>query len=139
MILLDTNVLSELLRPVPEPGVLGWLARQPAMSIYTTTVTQAEILLGVAVMPAGKRRTQLAAAVASIFAEDFAERVLPFDGDAAIAFADIVAERRARGSPISQFDAMIAALARSRGARLATRNVRDFAHCGIDIVNPWKR
>jgi predicted nucleic acid-binding protein len=139
VILLDTNVLSELLRPVPEPGVLGWLARQPAMSIYTTTVTQAEILLGVAVMPAGKRRTQLAAAVASIFAEDFAERVLPFDGDAAIAFADIVAERRARGSPISQFDAMIAALARSRGARLATRNVRDFAHCGIDIVNPWKR
>ena len=137
MILLDTNVLSELLRPVPEPDVLGWLERQPAMSIYTSTVTQAEILLGVAVMPAGKRRTQLAAAVASIFAEDFAERVLPFDGDAAIAFADIVSERRARGSPIGQFDAMIAALARSRGAQLATRNVRDFAHCGIDIVNPW--
>ena len=138
MILLDTNVLSELLRPVPEPGVLGWLERQPAMSIYTTTVTQAEILLGVAVMPAGKRRNQLAAAVAAIFAEDFMDRVLPFDGDAAAAFADIVAARRSLGTPISQFDAMIAALARSRGAQLATRNVRDFAHCGIDVVNPWQ-
>lgn len=138
MILLDTNILSELLRPVPEPAVLGWLERQPAMSIYTTTVTQAEILLGVAVMPAGKRRNQLAAAVAAIFAEDFVERVLPFDGDAAVAFADIVAARRSLGTPISQFDAMIAALARSRGAQLATRNVRDFVHCGIDVVNPWQ-
>ena len=138
MILLDTNVLSELLRPVPEPGVLEWLERQPAMSIYTTTVTQAEILLGVAVMPAGKRRNQLAAAVAAIFAEDFMDRVLPFDGDAAVAFADIVAARRSLGTPISQFDAMIAALARSRGAQLATPNVRDFAHCGIDVVNPWQ-
>ena len=138
MILLDTNVLSELLRPVPEPGVLGWLERQPAVSIYTTTVTQAEILLGVAVMPAGKRRNQLAAAVAAIFADDFVERVLPFDGDAAVAFADIVAARRSRGTPISQFDAMIAALARSRGAQLATRNVEDFAHCGIVVVNPWQ-
>jgi len=138
VILLDTNVLSELLRPVPEPGVLGWLERQPAMSIYTTTVTQAEILLGVAVMPAGKRRNQLAAAVAAIFDEDFVERVLPFDGDAAVAFADIVAARRSLGTPISQFDAMIAALARSRGAQLATRNDRDFAHCGVDVVNPWR-
>ena len=138
MIVLDTNVLSELLRAVPEPGVLRWLDRQPATSVYTTSVTQAEILLGVAVMPAGKRRTQVAAAVGEIFAEDFAERVLPFDGDAAIAFADIVAERRSLGSPITQFDAKIAALTRSRGAQLATRNVRDFVHCGVDIVNPWK-
>ena len=137
MIVLDTNVLSELLRAIPEPGVLRWFDRQPVASVYTTTVTQAEILLGVAVLPAGKRRIQLAAAVAAIFVEDFAERILPFDGDAAIAFADIVAERRSRGSPISQFDAMIAALARSRGAQLATRNVRDFAHCGVDIVSPW--
>lgn len=137
MIVLDTNVLSELLRPAPEPRVLTWLAEQPRASLFTTAVTQGEILYGIRLLPDGQRRRKLADAALAIFNEDFAGRVLSFDGDAADAYAEIGASRRAAGRAISQFDAMIAAMTRSRGACLATRNVKDFKDCGIDVVNPW--
>jgi Predicted nucleic acid-binding protein, contains PIN domain len=137
MIVLDTNVLSEALRPLPSPTVLGWLAAQQPLSVFTTTITEAEILYGAETLPPGKRRLRLLAAVERIFAEEFAGRILPFDEDAARAFAGIVAARDAAGRPISQFDAMIAAIARSHRAAVATRNTADFQHCGIDVINPW--
>jgi predicted nucleic acid-binding protein len=137
MIVLDTNVLSEALRPVPEPSVLNWLADQPSASLFTTAVTRGEILYGIQLLSDGKRRKGLWDAANKIFDEDFAGHVLSFDGDAAGMYADIAASRRIAGKPISQFDAMIAAMARSRGAILATRNVKDFESCGIEVVNPW--
>lgn len=137
MIVLDTNILSELMRPIPEPRVVAWLAAQPAASVFVTTVTQAELLYGVAVLPAGRRRVKREGAVAGMLQEDFAGRLLPFDGAAAHAYAAIAAERRLAGRPISQFDAQIAAICRSRAADLATRNTADFEGCGIQVVNPW--
>ena len=137
MIVLDTNVLSEALRPLPEPSVLAWLAKQPRTSLFTTTVTQGEVLYGIRLLVDGKRRRDLWDAAQKIFAEDFAGQVLNFDSDAAEMFADIASVRRKAGKPISQFDAMIAAMARSRGAILATRNAKDFDACGIDVVDPW--
>ena len=137
MILLDTNVLSEALKPLPSPIVLRWLAAQEPSSVFTTSVTQAEVLYGIETLPPGKRRTRLLAAVEKMFAEEFEGRILPFDEDSARAFAGIVAARDAAGRPISQFDAMIAAIARSHRAAVATRNTADFQHCGIDLINPW--
>lgn len=135
--LLDTNVLSELLRKQPDAAVLAWFARQPADALHVSAVTQAEMLLGARLLPAGKRRAQLEQALDAMFSEDFGARVLPFDGAAAIAYAPIVALRRAAGRPISQFDAQIAAIAASRDLCLATRNTTDFEGCGLTLVNPW--
>lgn len=137
MIILDTNVLSEALRRIPAPVVLRWLAAHPASSLFTTTITQAEILYGLELLPKGKRRTALQSAVEAMFEEDFADRILPFDSDAARMFPLIAVSRRESGHPIAQSDAQIAAIARSRGAALATRNTADFEHCGIPLVNPW--
>jgi predicted nucleic acid-binding protein len=137
MIVLDTNVLSETLRPAPEMGVLAWLREQPRAALFTTTVTRCEIFYGIQLLPAGVRKQDLWNTARAIFGEDFAGRVLSFDSDAADAYAEIAASRKNAGRPISQFDAMIAAVARSRGASLATRNVRDFVKCGIDIIDPW--
>ena len=137
MIVLDTNVLSEALKPLPSSIVLRWLAAQQPLSVFTTTITEAEVLYGVEALPAGKRRMRLLAAVEKMFAEEFAGRILPFDEDAARAFAGVVAARDRAGRPISQFDAMIAAIARSHRAAVATRNTADFQHCGIDVINPW--
>jgi predicted nucleic acid-binding protein len=137
VIVLDTNVLSEALKPLPSPIVLDWLAGQDPSSVFTTTITQAEILFGVETLPAGRRRMRLLAAVEKIFAEEFEGRILPFDEDAARAFAEIVATRGRAGRPITQFDAMIAAIARSHRATVATRNTADFQNCGVDVINPW--
>jgi predicted nucleic acid-binding protein len=137
MIVLDTNVLSEALRPVPEPSVLAWLANQPRASLFTTSVTRGEILYGIRLLSDGKRRRGMWDAAMKIFDEELADQVLNFDSDAADMYAEIAASRREAGKPISQFDAMIVAMARSRGASLATRNVKDFENCGTDIVNPW--
>lgn len=138
MILLDTNVVSELLRGTPEPKVETWLAARDGAQVYLSAVTEAELRLGVAVMPAGRRRTALAAMVDGILQEDFRGRILPFDSPAAAAYAAIVADRRVAGRPISQFDCQIAATARAHGAAVATRNVRDFEGCGIDVIDPWQ-
>ena len=136
MILLDTNILSEVLRPLPDIRVERWLDSQPDASLFTSAITEAELWLGVALMPLGHRRTALAVAIRTILADDFSGRILPFDSPAA-AFADVLASRRRSGRPMSQSDAQIAAIARSRGMTAATRNVRDFEGCGITVVNPW--
>lgn len=136
--LLDTNVLCELLRARPEPAVLAWFAAQPADSLFVSAVTQAEMLLGASLLPAGRRRQQLEQALQAMFQEDFGTRVLPFDSAAAAPYAAVVQARRSAGRPISQFDAQIAAIALSRGAGLATRNVGDFEGCGLRIDNPWR-
>jgi predicted nucleic acid-binding protein len=137
MIILDTNVLSELMRPAPAASVVRWVAVQPATSIYTTSITQAEILHGVMLLPAGRRRNTLEAAAKALFDQDLGGRVLPFGSDAALPYARIAAERRRSGRPISQFDAQIAAIAHSAGAAIATRNVADYVATGVKIINPW--
>src|SRR6266545_3053231 len=126
MIVLDTNVLSELLRAAPADSVKLWIKAQPPSNLCTTAICEAEMLYGVALMPAGRRRNTLKQAVEAIFAEDFAGRVLPFDSVAATSFAQIADERRRSGRPISDFDAQIAAIAASHGAAVATRNIDDF-------------
>lgn len=138
MIVLDTNVLSELMKECPEPRVFDWAQQQAAANLYTTSVTQAEILHGVLLLPAGKRRDATRHAAEEMFAHDFADRILPFDSGATSAYAEIAAHRRRSGRPLSQFDAQIAAIVRSRGADLATRNTEDFEGCGIKIHNPWR-
>lgn len=138
MIILDTNVVSEPMRPEPDARVLAWLAAQDAGALFITAVTEAELRTGLAIMPEGRRREALGAALEAVLAEDFAGRVLPFEGGAAArAYAAIHAARRGMGSPISMADAMIAAIARVRGARVATRNVGDFEGTGVEVVNPW--
>ena len=138
MILLDTNVLSELMRPTPDSSVLAWMATQPAQSLYTTSITQAEILHGIMLLAQSQRRRAFEAAADAMFREDFIGRILSFGSDAASPYARIAVDRRRAGRPISQFDAQIAAIARSRGAMIATRNTADFEACGVDLVNPWE-
>lgn len=137
MILLDTNVLSELIRPVPARSVVAWVNSRPTGSLYTTSVTQAEILHGVLLLPQGKRRAQLLGTVEAMFRDDFSGRILGFGPDAALPYARIASERRRAGKPITHFDAQIAAIARSCGATVATRNVADFVGCGVTVVDPW--
>ena len=137
VVLLDTNVLSELLRAQPHPAVLAWFAAQAQDQLFISAVTQAEMLLGAHLLPAGRRRAQLQQALEALFRDDFAGRVLPFDAAAAASYAPVVTARRRAGRPISQFDAQIAAIAATRRAALATRNTADFEGCGVDLHNPW--
>lgn len=137
MIVLDTNVVSEMMRANPAPEVTGWFARMSPSALFTTALTKAEVLYGIALVAPGRRRDDLTAAAHGMFEQDMAGRVLAFDGDAARHFTDIAASRRQAGRPISQIDAQIAAIARSRGASLATRNLDDFADCGVALINPW--
>ena len=131
-----TAVLSEEMKPVPAAKVHAWFQGQAVAGLYTTAICEAEILLGVALHPDGRRKRDLEAAAQRIFAL-FAGRVLPFDNSAAAACADVVAERRRLGRPMADFDAQIAAIARSRGFAVVTRNVADFQGMGIAIVDPW--
>lgn len=137
MIVLDTNVLSETLKPAPSDTVLRWLAAQEPLAVFTTTITQAEVLYGIEMLPAGKRRVRLAAAIERLFAEEFRGRILPFDEESARMFPKIIAGRDAVGRPMSQLDGMIAAIVRSRRATVATRDSNGFEHCGIRVINPW--
>ena len=137
MIILDTNVVSELHLVLPNPMVLEWIERQSPSSAHITAITEAELRLGAAILPAGKRKNHLTKLIEDTLQEDFPERILSFDSAAAVLYADICARRRLLGRPISQFDAQIAAICKARGATLATRNVTDFADIGLKLINPW--
>ena len=138
MILLDTNVVSELIRPNPNPKVEAWLAEQYSANVFLSVISEAELRYGVAILPAGMRRDSLAAEIEGVLCEDFAGRILTFDSESARAYAVIAADHRAAGLPIHHADCQIAATARARGAKIATRNVADFHRCGVDVINPWK-
>jgi predicted nucleic acid-binding protein len=137
MIVLDTNVLSELMRRRPAARVLSWVDAQNADALAITAVTVAELRYGIARLSRGARRAKLAAAVDALVRQDFAGRVLPFDVEAAEHYAELVAERERQGRPVNVSDGQIAAICRCRGARLATRNVRDFERIGVSLVDPW--
>jgi toxin FitB len=137
MTILDTNVLSELMRPKPSARVAAWVAAQPARELCTTAITEAEIFYGIHLLANGKRQEALLAGAEAMFAEDFAGRVLGFESDAARVFAQVAARRRALGRPISHADAQIAAIAQVRGMKLATRNVADLEEYGVETVDPW--
>lgn len=137
-VLLDTNVLSELMRPQPSSSVLAWFSQQKDTEFYTSTITQAELLLGVALLPGGKRRDAIAGAVEQMFDQDFVERCLPFDELAAHEYAALVATRNKVGMPISTEDAQIAAIALCHGLVLATRNTKDFRKISeLVLLDPW--
>ena len=137
--LLDTNVLSELMREKPAVTVLNWFAQNSGSVMHTSTVTQAEILTGIALLPAGKRRTALALAAEQLFEQDFANHCHAFDAAAAKNYALIVSERGCHGQPLSAEDAQIAATALASGLIVATRNTADFENIdGLMLVNPWQ-
>ncbi len=137
MTILDTNVVSEVLKPAPSPEVMDWLSGLPREAAYITSITQAELLLGVEFLPAGRRRSELAYTIGRILEDEFKGHILPFDDRAAGAYAKIVSQRRAQGRPIGQSDAMIASISQTWLASLATRNEADFEGCGVTIINPW--
>jgi len=137
LIILDTNVISELMRPDPNRVVVAWVAAHPKTELYTTSVNKAEILYGIVALPEGRRRAALFAAAEAMFMEDLADRVLPFSGIAADHYAEIVTARRRAGRPIEAFDALIAATALAVGADLATRDVGGFENLGLTIIDPW--
>ena len=139
MIVLDTNVLSEAMRPKPDERVLAWLAAQPPASVFTTCITQTEVLFGALCLAAGRRRIDLLAAIEGLFEEDFAGRVSPFNGSAAKECARLAKDCRQSGRGLALADAQIAAIAHSRGASMATRNIKDFEACGIALINPWNQ
>jgi toxin FitB len=137
MIVVDTNVASELMRPSPAQAVQDWVRSRDASQLCTTAITVAEIRYGIERLPAGRRKDALRAAAVEIF-DTFAEQVLPFDVVAAEQYALVVSQRDRLGLPIDGFDAQIAAICRSRGAALATRNVANFGETGVDVINPWR-
>lgn len=138
MVILDTNVVSELMRPVSSPIVLKWLSGQYAQDLHTSSVTVAEILYGIELLPNGKRRRELLAGAERMFSKVLSGRVFAFEDQAAHAFAQIASARRELGRPMAEFDAQIAAIASVHGATLATRNTSDFEGCGVRLVNPWE-
>lgn len=137
MIVLDTNVLSELIRPQPSPKVVAWLRAQTRSRLFTTAISRCEMLYGTLLLPDGQRKRRLQQEVLAIFETDMAGRVLPYDGAAADAHAVFAATRRAHGRPVAMADAMIVGIAHSRGAAIATRNMRDYEECGVMLVDPW--
>jgi len=137
VIILDTNVISELARIDPEPVVVTWLDSLPAGEVATTAITAAELLYGVARMPGGRHRAALAEIIDALINEDFRDRVQPFDSQAANQYTTVVAGREKLGRPVSLADAQIAAICRVHGATLATRNTGDFTDTGISLINPW--
>ena len=137
MIILDTNVVSEFMTSPPASSVLNWLNAQETSSLFLTTITIAEIGFGLRTMPNGKRRDMLTERFEQFVTTAFEQRILPFDEDAARVYGDVLAHRREIGRPISSLDGQIAAIARSRGFSVATRNIRDFEECQVDLINPF--
>ena len=138
MIILDTNVLSALMRKAPEASVVAWLDRQPAESVWITSVTLFEAVLGLALLPKGRRRQTLEVAFAQLLEQDLENRVLDFDSAAAVEAASLAAERQRAGRPVDMRDTQIAGIALARHATLATRNVRHFLDLKVPVVDPWQ-
>jgi predicted nucleic acid-binding protein len=136
VIVLDTNVIAEAMRPEPNPAVVSWLNGQSAETLYLSSVTLAELLFGIGAIPSGARRDRLAQALDRLLAL-FPGRVLPFDQDAARRYADMAVTARAAGHPLPVSDGYIAATAASRGFAVAARNTRDFQNIGVDLIDPW--
>ena len=138
MIVLDTNVLSELMRPDPHPSVRDWVAAQPRRTLYTACICEAETLYGIAALPEGRRRLALTTAAQAMFTEEMDGKVLPFNREAAAHYAEIVTARSRAGRPIEGFDALIAATALAAGAGIATRDIGGFQGCGLhSLIDPW--
>ena len=139
MILLDTNVVSELMKPQPDSSVLDWMDRQTKAEVFTSAITCAEIELGISLLPEGKRRDALNKAAHAMFTEDFACAILPFNEDSATHYATLVAQRTRIGRPITTEDAQIAAIALQHRLTLVTRNIRDFEKIqNLSLINPWE-
>lgn len=137
MIIIDTNVISEAMKPNPDDAVIRWMRLTPGDELFTTSITEAEMRYGAAKPPEGRRKRELEALVERIFSIRFAGHILSFDSAAAKSFPRIILEMRRNGRSYSHSDAQIAAIAHTHGAVLATRNVGDFENCGIEVVNPW--
>lgn len=138
MIILDTNVVSELIRASPDPGVRAWVNSIPSTQIATTAITAAELYYEVARLPAGQRRQQLAVAVSALLNDALRGRIAPFDERAARRYAEVITGRERAGRPIEVPDAQIAAICRELGAVLATRNIKDFEDTGVELIDPWR-
>jgi|SRR5579863_10106486 len=138
MTILDTNVVAELMRPAPEPQVLRWFSGQASEDLHITAVSMAEILHGIEIIPAGRRRDAIRAGAEKMFAVVFADHILTFEDRAARVFSQIASARRRQGKPMSGVDAQVAAISRVHAATLATRNPYVFEGCGLRLVNPWE-
>ncbi|MCY3769493.1 MAG: type II toxin-antitoxin system VapC family toxin [Gammaproteobacteria bacterium] len=134
---MDSNVVSELIRKVRNPAVVSWVASSPLEDLHFSAVAEAELRYGAAILPVGRRRQTLLTNIEEMLWEAFGDRVLPFDRAAAREYADIAAVRRSVGRPVAPVDCQVAAIARSRGMTVVTRNVRDFEDIGVDIFDPW--
>jgi len=137
LIILDTNVVSEPMRHDGDPAVRAWLDRQMAETLYLTTTSLSELLLGIEILPSGRRKPGLSDALNGLLARLFGSRILVFDSEAAIAYAPLLARTRANGHPISVADGQIAAIAAAHGFMVATRDTSPFAAMGIPLINPW--
>jgi predicted nucleic acid-binding protein len=137
LIVLDTNVVSEMMRDTPDESVAAWYIRQQSSALYTTTVTVAEVLYGIELLPQCKRRNRLTQFAEDFFKTAFAGKIIDFDQAAAPRYASIRAAKRLKGMTMSSLDTQIAAIAAAMGAAVATRNVNDFKHCGVKVINPW--
>ena len=138
MIILDTNVVAELMKASPAGEVVSWMNDQEASALFLTTITLGEIGYGLEILPQGKRRLQLEQGFERVIAEAFTGRILAFDEEAARLYGVLMGRRKAIGRPLSILDGQIASIARARGYGVATRNVRDFVECGVDILNPFE-
>ena len=137
MILLDTNVVSEMMRATPEPAVLRWMNGHPSSLVHLSTVSIAEITYGIRILPEGRRRHDLQHRFDRFVTTAFSERLIDFDREAALQYGEIMASRREIGRPMNVVDGQIAAVARSRGCALATRNTTDFEDCDLELIDPW--
>lgn len=138
MFVFDTNVLSEVMKDTPHPGVVAWLSGCRTETMFTTAISRSEIFYGVRLLADGGKRQKLERAARDMFAQDFSGRILAFDSAAADAHADIRIARKRNGTPISTEDAMIAAIAKVHGATVVTRDTYGFAGCGVPVINPWE-
>lgn len=137
-VLLDTNVVSELIRKSPDPAVEAWVSGHVLEDLYFSAIGEAELRYGAAILPAGRRRETLVSEIEGMLRDAFGDRVLPFDSNAAREFAEIAAKRRSIGRRMAPADCQIAAIARSLNVAVATRNVRDFDDINVEVINPWK-